>query len=113
MLRVLIVIAIVILFIVLPKSPTRAEVLDPQCYALGQLAEVIMLDRQQGKSPTEVLERYVLPQDTERQDLVRDIVFRAFELPAFANHGSQQTSVQEFRNEIELECYLAEIEETS
>ena len=108
----LLIVIVIILLIFWPKSPTRAEILDQHCYALGQLAETIMNDRQQGKSPTEVLNSHVLPQEPRVQGVARDIVFRAFEQPGFANHNSRQQSVQEFRNAIELECYLAETEET-
>ncbi len=113
MLRFLFVIILVILLFVWPKSPTRADILNENCYALGQLAEVIMRDRQQDMSLTEVLQTHVLSQDPRIQVTARDIVIQAFQRQGFSNPRSQETLNHEFRNQIELECYLAESEETS
>lgn len=115
MTKFLILAIILILFIILPKSPVRGDVVNPHCYAMGLLAEDIMRDRQGGQSPTEVLERHVTPQDPALQSTVRDMVFAAFDETMFMNANSRMKTITDFRNDVEIQCYrdLVDSEENS
>lgn len=104
--KFIILVIILILFIILPKSPTRADTLiHEQCYVMGQLAEAIMRDRQSGQSPTEIMNTHVAVQDPAFQEEARDLVFAAFEETLFSSSGSQRKTIIDFRNDVELECY--------
>ena len=72
------------------------------CKALGDLAETIMTARQEGASLSDMMGRI---KDSEIADIQRKIILAAYEEPRWATEETKKEAIEDFRNEIELECY--------
>ena len=74
-----------------------------ECSKYGNLAEKIMSGRQLGVPISKFME--LLPDYGSNADFYKEMVFKAFEEPAYSNSENQKRAKREFRNKIEFMCY--------
>lgn len=89
--------------VALAQDTTTEETAETgvNCEQIGELAESIMRNRQQGASMSRMM------QIADGNELVRMIVMEAYNLPRMSVPANQQREIADFRNEIELQCYQA------
>lgn len=82
---------------------------DAVCSASGSLAASIMLLRQQNKPLSLVMKTLLAPveQSPDAQNIIRQLVLSAYEMPAFHTEENQQRAISDFQNTTELACYQA------
>lgn len=71
------------------------------CKSYGELAQTIMIGRQNQVPLTEILEIAKVNEDAT------NIVMMAYKQPAYSSPEMQMKAVREFRNDIELECLMS------
>jgi hypothetical protein len=79
-------------------APAEKDAVDA-CATVGDLAESVMRNRQQGISMSRMME---IAKDS---DLVRAIVIAAYDQPRMSVDRNIQRSIDDFRNEVMLQCY--------
>ncbi len=72
------------------------------CKALGDYAETIMTNRQEGVSLSSTIG---LVKDSDIAEIQRKIILAAYEEPRWATEETKKEAIEDFRNDIELECY--------
>lgn len=75
---------------------------DHVCKVLGMVAGSIMENRQMGIPLSDMLEVTPMP-------LLRQIVLLAYEKPRYYSDEVVREEIQDFRNDIEVECYRKEM----
>lgn len=78
------------------KGPTP----DQMCELAGSWAGVVMRARQLGHPMSRQIEMMASAPGGSRAGVIA-----AYEIPRFSSPGMQEKAVQDFRNEIELDCY--------
>lgn len=101
---ILFIVAVLILTL-LSVTQAKASPDHSHCIVVGIMAEEVMLGRQTGRSISSFMEFADTIENQGMADIFRNMVFRAYEEQAYISPGSQQFTIQEFRNQIELECY--------
>lgn len=74
------------------------------CVLVGQLAEAVMVNRQNGLPMSAQLTAIV---DQESPLLVPQMSMRAYEQPRFHTQASQRRAAEDFRNDTEAACLRA------
>jgi hypothetical protein len=78
------------------------------CPVMGQMAENIMVLRQQDASMSLVMEKLMATTtDPVAQGIIRAVIVDAYERPAFSSEEYRNNAIASFRNDVELECYKA------
>ena len=78
------------------------------CEGLGQLAEELMVARQMGIPMSRVMEVAEAAWGDEDVALLHALVEQAYLIPRFETPEYQQRAIADYRNDVELACYLAE-----
>ena len=94
--------------VILMATPTLAA----DCGGVGQIAEKIMMARQQEKPMSAQVQFFNELADISEasRGALLTYVVRAYEQPSYQTPENQQRAAAEFRNEIELECYRFQAE---
>lgn len=95
-----------------PPDPIGVQVAaeadaDETCASMGELAEKIMQIRQLETPMSKTISDVTpagAPQDVTR--LIRDIIIDAYNQPAMRTEENKRLQVAEFRNDIEVRCFL-------
>ena len=74
------------------------------CPIIGELAETVMRNRQNGVSLSEMM-GVANNADGVLQPVIREMVLEAYDGPRYSVPDNQDEAVQDFRNDIELVCY--------
>jgi len=74
------------------------------CDSYGELAESIMSGRQSGTSMAKMMK---VIGDNEGSDLFEKLIIAAYDSPRYSTEGMQKRSIEEFRDEVYLECAKA------
>ena len=83
-------------------TQSRAETQsDDPCVIWGDLAENAMTARQAGVPMSTSM-------SVSTNDLVREVIMGAYDVPRFGSEGFQRREIQDYRNEWERQCYRAE-----
>lgn len=93
-----------LLLSILIAGPVLAEEENqgmPTCEGVALIAEIIMKSRQAGVSLSRSLEI------AEGDELLREIALRAYEQPRMSTPQNQQRMIEDFRDELHLECIRA------
>jgi len=69
------------------------------CAIVGDLAEVIMANRQVGVRVSDMMDI------ADNDPLVEALVLEAYKIPRYSSDEMQRRSVENFRNEVETICY--------
>ena len=81
-------------------SPASAATLNTdQCEAMGELAGLIMRNRQEGTPLATMLE------GTEGVTFIRRLVLIAYSVEQFDTVGARNDAAEYFQTTVELECY--------
>lgn len=78
---------------------TSAQAQEDPCPAFGGLAETMMIARQSGLPMSQMMEL------AGEEDIFRRMVIDAYDRPRYGTEEIQRLEIQDFRNEIEMDCY--------
>lgn len=82
---------------------------DEHCALVGRVAAKVMEFRQTEAPMSQAIELIAAPnEDTTIRETVRLMIMEAYSRPAFQTEENRKQSIDQFRNDVELECYLAE-----
>jgi len=82
---------------IMPMAVQAQEAIG--CALVGDLAEVIMANRQVGARVSEMMEI------ADGEPLVEALVLEAYKIPRYSSDEMQMRSVEDFRNDAEALCY--------
>jgi hypothetical protein len=87
-------------------SPAAASLFNREdCPSTGQLAGSFMEVRQKGWSVTRTLSFVSTEYVPEVKEYFENVVLRAYRQPRWNTEEMINKSIENFRNEVELECY--------
>jgi hypothetical protein len=99
--------ALLLIFTSMPlpvlAEATKAEI----CEVVGDMAESVMTQRQDGSKMSDMLRIYgeELAEVPAAVDHITRLTLLAFEQPLFSSDDGKRTAVVEFRNQAELDCF--------
>ncbi|MEM9967584.1 MAG: hypothetical protein AAF755_05730 [Pseudomonadota bacterium] len=73
------------------------------CEQAGNIAEVIMMARQEGVPLSQVVK--IAKESFNEEKAVVDMAVLAYEQPRYSSAAVKQQTIQDFRNNVELACY--------
>ena len=80
----------------------------PLCAVLGEIAENVMIARQNGAALSEMMTvADAAGDDTSARQLLTEIILAAYETPRFSVEGNQRRAAQDHRAMVETTCYRA------
>jgi hypothetical protein len=80
-------------------QPTLAEEKEQNvCESMGELAYMVMELRQEGVPMSQTMQ-------ISDSDLVKAIIVEAYDYPRFSTQEYKEKAADDFRNEVEVECY--------
>jgi hypothetical protein len=85
------------------NPPVQSESSDDwrsRCNSVGALSESIMSGRQHGVSMSKMMDSA----NPEIRKLVEEIIIEAYDSPRYSTDAAQIRSIEEFRNEVYLQC---------
>jgi hypothetical protein len=94
---------LVVLAMAQPLHAQSSETLA-RCDKRGQLAETVMTQRQNGLAISTLLAIAESSENAVVRDLVVGIVIEAYDRPRFTSDEYQVRAIQDFRNDMELQC---------
>jgi hypothetical protein len=90
----------------LTTAPAPAETPLEACAMIGELAEAIMDGRQSGMAMSTMMGIVPAKEDPAR-DLIAALIAEAYDSPRFGTPQNQRRAVQDFRNNVEAQCFKA------
>ncbi len=88
-------------------APIMTPAMREMCVGIGEFAATLMQNRQTGVPMSSIMAR--LPGDDPSTNAVRAIVISAYEVPRWGSPEFQANAIADFRNAIELQCYLGQL----
>lgn len=93
---------LILLILNLTMLPVHAEDWRETCSTVGELATTIMESRQSGASMAKLME--AVP---EGGSYIETLIISAYDVPRYSTERMQKKAVEEFRDEVYLECVKA------
>lgn len=94
-----------LLTLTVPSAAQAPEELNALCSSVGNIAEEVMIARQEGTTMSEMMTLATESGEGLFQEILTDAVKRAYAEPAFRTEDMQRAAIRDFRNTFELECY--------
>lgn len=103
------IVSIALVALMIGGTGASAQKLDSLtvCAAFGELAEVVMRNRQSGVGLTEQMRRVPPQEHGPERDVITAIIMGAYDVTRFSTAENQRRAAQEYRDDAELQCLRA------